>query len=650
MPESLALPLPRLSLGVTGHRPDNPAFAANDAAIAASLHAICDAADAAVASDTSAMASTRLHSLLAFGADIMAVEQAQARGWDVVAPLPFGLALTVAINCHPASAADARALIAGDQPAAGDIAERAAHLHAVAASVQRFELAEQDAAVADLFLATLDTPDDRRAAAAFAAVASDRSAAAGRLVIEQSDVLIAIWDGVTPGAAGGTRHTMAVALDAGIPVLRIDAADPSRILLLHAPEDIECPGDALSPDALAAFLRSIVSPPGSDRNDRAIAFHTEQWHPKSARRFHAYRRVEALFGRSGLSRFASLSETYEAPEGFASGTGAPLMATAHALPGGDSDFAGQIGGDVMRRFAWADGLSTYLSDAYRGGMVTNFLLSVMAIIAGVAYLPFASIDWKWPFALTELLLLLAIVAITATGRKRRWHGRWFETRRVAEYLRHAPILLLLGVARPAGRWPRGSDTQWPEQYSRDALRAMGLPAIIVTQAYLREGLERLLGSYVSAQRAYHHAKAQRLTSVHHHLDKASERLFILALGSVATYLALLGAGAMGWMAPIWAHDGSKAFTFLGIILPALGGAFAGIRYFGDFERFAAISEVTAGKLETLETRINALLASPCTDLRYAQVAALAHAMDDVVIAEIESWQAVFAGKNIAVPV
>ena len=28
----------------------------------------------------------------------------------------------------------------------------------------------------------------------------------------------------------------------------------------------------------------------------------------------------------------------------------------------------------------------------------------------------------------EFLLLCSILAITAIGGKRRWHGRWFETR------------------------------------------------------------------------------------------------------------------------------------------------------------------------------------------------------------------------------
>ena len=37
-------------------------------------------------------------------------------------------------------------------------------------------------------------------------------------------------------------------------------------------------------------------------------------------------------------------------------------------------------------------------------------------------------------------------------------------------------------------------------------------------------------------------------------------------------------------------------------------------------------------------------------IRYAQVANLAHAIDDIVVAEIENWQSVFAGKQIAVPV
>ncbi len=46
----------------------------------------------------------------------------------------------------------------------------------------------------------------------------------------------------------------------------------------------------------------------------------------------------------------------------------------------------------------------------------------------------------------------------------------------------------------------------------------------------------------------------------------------------------------------------------GVALPTTGAAIAGIRFFGDFERFAAISEATADKLMQIERRIELLLA------------------------------------------
>lgn len=60
--------------------------------------------------------------------------------------------------------------------------------------------------------------------------------------------------------------------------------------------------------------------------------------------------------------------------------------------------------------------------------------------------------------------------------------------------------------------------------------------------------------------------------------------------------------------------------------------------------------MTAEKLEGVSQRINLLVAAPDAHLNYGQIASLAHALDDIVIDEIESWQAVFAGKQISVPV
>ena len=663
--EAPPTPARRLCLGVTGHRAGHPAVVANRARIEATFRAILDrvsdgidAAPPLPAAPPTAPA--RLHCLLAGGADQLAARLALDRGWELCCPLPFGRHLNTAINAAPAGLGDARALLAGEPAADAGTAERAAALEALYGRARLFELAERDAEVAELFLGRCEFPAEAELARLFAAETSQRVALAGNVLVEQSDFLIALWDGTTTAHVGGTGHTMAVALDRGAPVLWIDQAEPEAWQILHAPESLATRDDLEPVDdkdaALVAMVRTVLDPDGEApqpraRGDLGIATLTEEhWHERSNPLAHGYRRVEALFGGDpGQSPFRSIVQRYEPPEAIAAGRGAALLAEVRSLPHGDPGFAGAIERSVLRRFAWADGISARLSDAYRGGMMVSFLLSSLAVIGGIAYLPFFTPAGKWPFAVLELLLVAAILAITFVGRRRRWHGRWFETRRVAEYLRHSPLLLLLGVARPPGRWPRGTTTSWPEWYARQALREVGLPEVALTPAYLRQVMDGPLAEHVTTQRDYHFAKAHRLKHVHQRLDLLSGLLFLLAIATVVVYLGLKLGLPLGYFDEERLERFSKFFTLLGVVFPSFASAIAGIRFFGDFERFAAISEVAAEKLEAIHRRIKLLDGAPDSALDYARVAELAHAADAIVVAEIESWQSVFGGKQISIP-
>jgi hypothetical protein len=658
-------PRVRLSLGVTGHRAVHPAFAANRERIATAMEQILDRIAAAVAASPpvfgpESTAPTRLHTLLADGVDQMAIEMAQARGWELVSPLPFGRRLNEAVNALPESAADARALLAGNDPADSLVLTRVRAIRALAEKTQVFELAEQDAELTGLLLARLDAPQDFAKAQLFAGRSSERVALAGRVMIEQSDLILAVWDGVTTVYGGGTGHTIAAALDLGAAVIWIDPNAPELWRILRAPESLATLRAGAPPDdrdaVISALVREAMLPDSTDPVDplRRLKVHAtevEPWRPRSSPFWHAYRRVEALFGgEADRSPFRNLTQVYETPETIGAGSGAPLLKTMRNLPGGDPALADKIGEIVLAWFAWGDGISSRLSDSYRSGMVVAFLLAACAVMGGIAYLPVVSPDHKWPFALFEFLVLINVLAITFVGQKRRWHDRWFETRRVSEYLRQAPLLLALGVARAPGRWPRGAQTSWPEWWARQTLRGIGLPRAAVTTAYLRAVLNDLLDDHVARQRDYHRAKARRLTAVHHNLDRLSERLFQLAVLAVTSYLVLKGGGFLSRLGEAAADRTAEVFTLLGVALPTLAGCIAGIRYFGDFERFAAISEVTAEKLDALHGRITLLLSAPDEALTYAQVAELAHGADQIVVAEIENWQAVFGGKHIKAPV
>ncbi|GAM99035.1 hypothetical protein U91I_02672 [alpha proteobacterium U9-1i] len=604
-------------------------------------------------------AAVRMHSMLAEGADQLCARAALARDWELVAPLPFGRMLNIAINALPTSADDARALLAGAAPADPATATRAQAIHELQERAHLFELADADDPIALAYLAMHDAPDDANAANIYDADASQRAALAARIVIEQSDILIAIWDGARTTFVGGTGHTVAAALALGGNVVWIDPAAPEDWRILGAPEALAALHAAPSRTDRDGQLKRLVAQAVSPREPQAkghapnsYGVHSLDglhWRTCSNPVWHAYRRVEALFsGEKASNPWRDLQQIYERPDAIEQGSGARVLDALANMPGADATLPERTAPMVLARFAWADGISSYLSDLYRSGMSVNFGLSALAIICGIAYLPLVGSAWKWPFALFEFVLLATIVGITWQGQKRRWHGRWFETRRVAEYLRHAPILLALGAARAPGNWPEGAETSWPEHYARHALREVGLPKTVVTASYLRAALTNILDVHVSTQRDYHRAKAKRLSNVHHKLDKLSEKLFQVAVASVAIYLVMAAAAGAHLIEKDAFKTLSNIFTFLGVALPTLGGAIAGIRYFGDFERFAAISEITAGKLDAVHDRIALLATSDA--LNYGAVAELAHAADEIVVSEIENWQAVFGGKHITVPV
>ena len=68
--------------------------------------------------------------------------------------------------------------------------------------------------------------------------ATDAYAAAGRVVLNQSDLLVAVWDGGDAAGPGGTVHTIYEALRFHLPVIWIDAQEPQNWQLVSVKSDI----------------------------------------------------------------------------------------------------------------------------------------------------------------------------------------------------------------------------------------------------------------------------------------------------------------------------------------------------------------------------------------------------------------------------
>ncbi|WP_338240919.1 hypothetical protein [Aurantiacibacter hainanensis] len=596
-------------------------------------------------------ATNRLNTLLADGSDAAGAELALVRAWDLVVPQPFGEKLARAVSALPASGDVIDELLNTGRTHDSEVAARLAPLLELESRGRVFRIADRDDQIAQLVSEHAASPDNAPLASSTAFELGRRFAIAGRMLIEQSDLIIAVWDGKTHANLGGTGDTVKSALHASIPVVWIEPARPADWLILRQSEMLGLEAGGLVKDRRDAELESLVRDAlGENREEMAAALAAERYRPRSALRYHAYRRLETLFGNKGGARFASVRQTYETPEGIEKGSAREVLGTLKILEGEDETFPDRLRDGIFKRFAWMDAIATFLSDRHRSSMIVNFLLGSIAIIAGVLYLPLGGPDHKWIFASIELVVLLIIVVNTWRARNLDLHSRWFATRRAAEYLRSQAWMLALGVARPRGEWPSGENSGWPETYARHAAREVGLPQTTIDSRWLAAMLRALERLLIVPQLEYHRAKARRLTRVHHSLDKVSELLFAAAIVSVGCYLAVAALLYAGLIDPLLVEKIGKWCTVLGVAFPTIGGALAGMRYFGDFERFADISTVTAQRLEAVLERIGILEQAQEETLQYSDVAEIVRSVDAVVMAELESWQAVFSGKKVAVPV
>ncbi len=181
------------------------------------------------------------------------------------------------------------------------------------------------------------------------------------------------------------------------------------------------------------------------------------------------------------------------------------------------------------------------------------------------------------------------------------------------------------------------------------LRDAGLPDVKVDRAYMRKVLQGVVLPHVKGQRRYHEAKSAQLARVHHRIDRSAETCFLTALVTVAIYLGIEAGAALSLLPSEWPRSIAKVFTFMGVAFPTLGANLAGIRYFGDFERFSAISLATASKLSSVEARIELLLSGDQAQMSYRATSELVQSVDEIIVAEIEGWQSVFGAKHLTLP-
>ncbi|WP_445191616.1 hypothetical protein ACT009_13695 [Sphingomonas sp. Tas61C01] len=579
-----------MTVGVTGHRLQRLGvenIGAVEASVEAILVALEDAAGLADRGDL------RLITSLAEGADAIAADAAVARDWRLDVVLPF-----------------AREIYAHDFPPGEARAAYDARLDACSAIMELNS--DRDAPGGD-------------------GLAYER---AGRIVLAQSDLIIAIWDGEIAWGRGGAAQIVAEAVIRGIPVIHVDpkAADEPRLLWdrLHPIDRGQQTVDSVArsdlsalPGLVAALVTAPVDPRDRERLSRfEAAMPARRWSIAIA-----YSLLLAMMGVRGLRR-SDIDQRFDADR--AGEPIAALCATAAA-------FGQRIRSLLAVRFAQADVAATRAAQTFRSVYVANFALAALAVVLSLSSLALPGA--KPALLVLELLAIGTILLQTHAGRRRDWHRRWLDNRQLAERLRCLAISAQLGDLDLRNGRP---DAGWADWYVRATAREVGLPMARVDAAYLDCVRASLVG-LLDDQIAYLGADARRMHHLEHRLHRLGTWLFMLTAFACVAMFAVKMLSLRFGAAETLAYQLGNAATIIGAALPAIGAAIYGIRMQGDFSGTAARSRDLRGQLTAVR---DLLVGEPLT---FDTLAARTRRVTGLLTSDVMSWIQTYEAKPLALP-
>jgi hypothetical protein len=468
--------------------------------------------------------------------------------------------------------------------------------------------------------------------------------AAGVTVLNQADILLAIWDGEGSRGRGGTAEMVAEAARQRIPIIHVDANGEAEPRILGGGGELYVAADAvedLTPveleTGLANLVEDLVRPPAAVPSKREQLGLIERYAPALASE------TDALKGFLG-DRFGRRNLRPEFPimlamawvrkcrrTDYRPNAPAELADGYLALSRQASDCGPSTANILAEAYGWADAISIRFAQVFRSAVVANFTLAAWTIILAVFSLTFDQ-EQKTLFVAAEFVLIGLIVLNTVAGWRGGWHRRWFEAREVAERLRTALPLWALGI-RPATFF--GREPTWTGWYARAIVRSQGMLNAGQNSDWLANA-HSTLQKVLDDQCSYHIKSAEQMGELEHRLEILGLFLFIATL-----VLAVVFVGFLQLYPPT--HEHVVLVTAISASLPALASAIYAIRIIGDFGGSARRSERTLVALEALKRAAQ----RDADDLRALRV--IARAAAEAMLGDVASWRLATESRALDIP-
>ena len=429
--------------------------------------------------------------------------------------------------------------------------------------------------------------------------------AAGYTLLDNCDLLIAIWDGEPGRGRGGTRELLSEAARRAMPVVVIPPDGGTAIIRgsVHGEprrfEDV--------PENPLSILPQLVKAEVGIYGDRA---EEAEWRklaemPPAPVVHEAYPLLLKLAGVRPWFRPRSKA----APAPAADEPPAPsTLATA---------------------FHWWDTAATRAAQAFRSAVIVNFSLAALAVVLSAVSV--LSGEAKPLFVFAEILTILLLLANAVHAGKLQWQERWLESRQVAELLRVCGMLRGVGIGREITDPGEGGSNGW---YAGAIARSCPMESVDLTDP---EAAAAPLVAEICAQADWNSATSHRMHLAAHRIERFGEVLFAIVL-----------LAAVGWLAlyvTMYETAEQVKYELISITagLPAIATASYGIRVILDFEG-------NAGRARQIASGLNGLIArweaGPKTS---AALQEFARRAADIMLSDVAAWRLLAEGRRLTIP-
>jgi hypothetical protein len=369
---------------------------------------------------------------------------------------------------------------------------------------------------------------------------------AGRYIVDQSDIMIALWDGYAPAGRGGTAEIVGYARRRGVPLLVVPTTRAN-----HRGRAAKSTPAGTDP--------AIRLNPGSEAFRRIDEYNRGSVQDRDLRR-----QLEIEEARLGeAAEGSAIHWRYEA-------------VAAWALP----------------RFVRADALALMYQRFYYRSAVALYGLAALAVTAVAAQSQFA---WPAEVAMVEIAAMLGVLGTYGYAHSRALHQRWRGYRSLAEAFRSALYITLTGARdRHGGDRPNEIgevDEPWYQRAFSEAWRQR--PPVSVEPSTAAELARFLAESWIDDQIRYHREAVKRTQRQRKRLDIAVLVLFAMTIAVAALHASDVVVDA-SW---------TTRLIFLALALPSFGAALTGIRDQHQYRVHEVRSKRTAERLERLRRQI-----------------------------------------------